>query len=236
MKNKMNWFWGGFFILAAIFVIASQLGGFGEIGFASMLATVLLAAVLVKSVASREFFGIFICLALLYLIYQQPLGLMEISFWLLLLAAILLSIGFSFIFHNHHQRRICYEHGEWQHTHQTREDIDDNNPYARVSFGASSKYLHGDCLRSGQFSVSFGALELFFDQAVLSPEGAEIELDCSFGAIKLYVPRTWRVIDRLRTSIGGVDNDVRLARPEEDAPQLTVSGTVSMGGVEIHYI
>ena len=140
MKNR-NWFWGIFFILAAVFVIASQMGSFVEVGFVSLLATVLLVALLIQSLINMEYFGIFLSLGLLYLIYQQPLDLPHISFWLLILAVIFISIGFSIILRSHHHKKWCCEHGEWRHD-KTAEDIDDNNPSARVSFGASSKYLH----------------------------------------------------------------------------------------------
>lgn len=234
MKNR-NWFWGFFFLLAAVFVIASQTGSFGQIGLLSILATVLLVALAIHSTIQRNFFGLFAPVALLYWIYQQPLGLLVISPWLLLLAAVLASIGFSCIFHPH-PNFSHYSHGGMESFNETVENVDDNNPYSKVTFGASSKYLHSDCLKSGQFFVSFGALEIFFDQAQLSPEGAEMFLDCKFGAIKLYVPKHWRVRDNLHASLGGVDNDLRMAQPTEDAPQLTLSGDVQFGAVEIHYI
>jgi hypothetical protein len=233
MKSR-NWFWGIFFLLSAVFVIASQTGSFVQIGFASVLATVLLAALLISSAVHRNYFGIFVPLAFLYVIYQQPLHFVRISLWLLILAAIFASTGFSFLFHRHPNSHMCWHHGE--SIQPTTENIDDNNPYAKVNFGASSKYLHGECPKGGQFDVSFGALELFFDQSQLSPDGAEILLDCSFGAIKLYVPRSWQVIDHVSTSLGGVDNDIRLAQPAENAPQLTLTGNVQLGGIEIHYI
>ncbi len=251
MKNR-NWFWGFFFLLSAIFVIASQTGSFGQIGVLSISATVLLAALGIHSAIERNYFGVFIPLALLYLIYQQPLHLIGISLWLLLLAAVLASIGFSILFHSHPHKfhsnpndNAVFSRGsdDWhswhdgsEHFTQTTEDIDDNNPCTKISFGASSKYLHADCLKSGQFFVSFGALEVFFDQAALSPEGAEIFLDCSFGAIKLYVPKQWQVIDHVRAGLGAVENDIRMAHPDENAPRLTLKGNVQLGAVEIHYI
>lgn len=236
MKNK-NWFWGLFFLLSAVFVIASQTGSFGQIGFLSILATVLLAAIIIRSLADLNFYGVFIPLGLLYLIYWQPLALIYISPWLLLLAAVLAGIGFSFFFHKHPHKAVCScSHDEIEHFNQTSENIDDNNPYAKVTFGSSSKYLHADCLKSGQFIASFGALEVFFDQAQLSPEGAEIFLDCSFGSIKLYVPKHWRVLDNLHASLGGVDNDTRLSQPNENSPRLTLTGSVQLGGIEIQYI
>ena len=231
MKSR-NWFWGIFFLLSAVFVIASQTGSFVQIGVISILATVLLAALAIQSLIYRNYFGIFLSLAFLYMIYRYPLGLPEISLWLLLVSAVLAGIGFSFIFHSHPPKMV-YTHGM---EHFTSESIDDNNPYAKVNFGSSSKYLHADCLKSGQFFVSFGALEVFFDQAQLSPDGAELFFDCSFGAIKLFVPKHWKVRDNLRASLGAVENDTRLAQPGENAPQLTLTGNVQLGAVEIHYI
>jgi len=235
MKSK-NWFWGLFFLLAAVFVIASQIGSFGQIGIISILATVLLVALLIHSVMNRNFFGVFLPLALLYWIYQQPFQLMPISPWLLLLSAVLASIGFSCIFRTYPKKWVHCHQGDTERFTQTTENIDDNNPYAKVSFGSSSKYLHADCLKGGQFYSSFGSLEVYFDQAQLSPDGTEIFVDCSFGDIELFIPRNWRVIDNIRTSLGSVENDVRVSNLEKDAPELTITGNVSFGSIEIHYI
>lgn len=247
MKNR-NWFWGIFFLLSAVFVVGSQLNSFVEIGFVSIMATVLLIAIIVESAFHRNFFGIFVPVAFLYNIYSKPLGLMDISIWLLLLAAVLASIGFSIIFKRYPKDWVCHKtyNNDWhgrsekgERTEQfcsTSETIDDNNPYAKVSFGSSSKYLHGTAIKSGQFSVSFGSLEVYFDQAQLDPEGAEIFLDCSFGDIGLYIPRNWNVKDNIQTNLGGVDNEAKFAHINENSPVLTLSGSVSLGGIEIHYI
>ena len=235
MKHKVNnWFWGVFFVLAAVFVVASQIVNFTQIGFWSILATVLLAAVFIQSLIHLNYFGVFVSLALAYMLYQNPLELYPISPWLLLLAAVLLSIGFHTIFHRHPKKSICGSRDFDRN--RTIEDIDDNNPYVKVSFGSSSKYLHGDSLRTGQFYCNFGALEVYFDQVTLSPEGAELFLDCHCGAITLFVPRTWRVVDKLNSSLGSVKDEQRRAAPAEGAPVLTLTGSVSLGALEIQYV
>ena len=99
-----------------------------------------------------------------------------------------------------------------------------------------SRYLHGDCLETARLYCSLGALEVFFDQAKLSPNGAEVSLECKLGAISIYVPKTWRVVDRINCTLGGVDMDNRYASPAEGAPQLTLTGSVSLGGIEVRYI
>ncbi|UOO37050.1 hypothetical protein IZU99_07175 [Oscillospiraceae bacterium CM] len=236
MKHN-NWFWGVFFVLAAVFVVASQILSFTQIGFLSILATVLLAAVFIQSLVKLNYFGAFLSLALAYLIYQQPLGLYFISPWLLILAAVLVSIGFHIIFRKHSKPPCCTSYAHHGEAHyETVEDIDDNNPSVRVSFGASSKYLHANALKTGQFSVSFGALDVYFDQVQLDLEGAQLFLDCSFGAIKLYFPKTWHIVDSLSASLGGVSNDTRFSKPGPGAPTVTLTGNVSLGGVEIYYV
>jgi predicted membrane protein len=232
MKNK-NWFWGLIFILAAIFLIAGQTGAFGEFGALSILATIFLLAISIDSLIHRSFFGVFLPIAGLYFIYQKPLGLMFISTWMLAAAAVLLSIGFSMIFGGHSHKKYNYHSKRLDGTVQT---TDENNPSVQVKFDSCSKYLHGDCLQSGNFSASFADLEVFFDQTTLSPDGAEIYVDCSFGNINLYIPRSWRVAESVSANFGKVENQVRNSQPEPDSPLLTVTGTVSFGDVSIRYI
>jgi hypothetical protein len=235
MKSK-NWFWGIFFLLSAVFIIGSQTGFFGQIGVLTLVATILLAALIISSIMDRNFFGVFISLAFLYMIYQQPLHLVAISVWLLFLAAILAGIGFSCIFSVHGFDHRNWHGKEGMSSFQSTENIDDNNPSARLSFGSTCKYLHADNLKSGQFYSSFGEMNLYFDQSQVSHEGAEIFMDCSFGSIKAYFPRTWRVKNNIRVSLGDVKEDMRRDQPGADAPQVTLVGNVSFGDIEIHYI
>jgi membrane protein implicated in regulation of membrane protease activity len=229
-----NWFWGIFFVAAAVLIIASQVTSFARIGFWTIAAAVLLAAVFFQSLVRLNYFGVFISLALGYILFQLPLHLVYISPWLLLLAAVLLAIGFHTIFRTRPKnaavrRRAAGGSGDYR----TVEDIDDNNPYVKVSFGASSKYLHADALRGGQFYCNFGALEVYFDQVHLAPEGAEIFVDCSFGEIKLFFPRSWQVEEKLHSGIGGVTSSFRGKPAAEGAPQITVTGNVSLGSLVI---
>ncbi len=244
MKHR-NWFWGLFFLAAAVFIVASPTGMFGQIGVVSLLVSILLVAVIAKSLQERNFFGVFVPVALLYLIYRQPMAWPFISPWLLIAAALFATVGCSLIFCNgRFHRHGKWESHKWEHDCPQGENnfststqtMDDNHPRARVSFGAAVKYLHADQLENAEFSVSFGAMEVYFDQAQLAANRAEVWVECSFGALKLYVPRHWRVVDELHTSLGGVDNHVRHAAPGEDAPVLILKGHVQFSGVEIWYV
>lgn len=232
--KRNNWFWGIFFVAAAVFVIASQVTSFAAIGFWSIVAAVLLAAVFIQSLIRLNYFGIFLPLALAYLIFQHPLGLIAISGWLLVLAAVLLSIGFSSIFSS---RPLWTKHPRRDagYAHVVGSD-DDNNPSVKASFNSICEYFHSNALKTAELSASFASLEVYFDEVQLDPEGAEIYLNCSFGSIELYFPKNWRVVDRLQCSLGGVENDQRRNIPGDDSPRVLLTGNVSFGGVEIHYV
>lgn len=234
MRNK-NWFWGFFFLFSAVFIIASQTGSFGKIEVMSLLATVFLAAIVIHSVIRLNYFGIFIPAAFLYMIYSAPLSWVVISPWILILASILISIGFSLIFNKHSKKAWCSHHGS-DHFSHNKENIDDNNPYTKVSLSSSSKYLHSDCLKSGNFKCSLGELELYFDQVQLSPEGAEIHLDCSLGSIILYVPKSWNVETKINITLGDVLDKKVNVNTSEGAPKLTLTGRVSLGSIEVKHI
>lgn len=234
MKRR-NIFWGIFLLLSAAFIIASQVVSFGTIGVWSILATVFLAAILIPSIIKLEFFGIFIPLAFLYMIYDEPFKqLPDISPWILLSAAVLLGAGFSILFRKRH-RRLKAVRCAVENSGRTSENIDDNNPYARVSLGSSSKYLHADALQSGRFEASLGELEVYFDAVQLSPAGAEVSVDCNLASMKLYIPKDWNVIDKISSTLGEV-NAPRRQTPAETAPRLTLTGNVKLGSIEIHYI
>lgn len=233
--KKRNWFWGIFFILATILLIASQVGSFTQIGFWSLLATILLVAIIIQSIVKRAFFGIFLPVALLYLIYQTPFGWIYLSPWILIIGAIMLSIGFQLLFKS--RSKHCYEDSRNHSSGQTfQSQSEENFPKINVKFGNVIRYLNSDCLSGGEFTTSFGNLEVYFDKATLSPEGAELFLDCNFGSISLYVPRHWSVVDQTNGSMGGVSFKNEPSPAEGQQPVLTLKGDINMASVEVRFI
>ena len=236
MKHK-NWFWGIIFLAAGAVVIASQVNGFTVLGFWSIAAVVLLAAVLVSSVVYLNFFGIFVPAALLYAILEKPFKWPEISVWVLLFAAVLVSIGFSILFHRqihrhcHHADYACSKHRE-----STKENVDGDDLFVNASFSDASKYLHADRLRQAHLTSSFGKLSVYFDNVKLDSAGAEVFVDVSFGKMDLYLPKDWRVEDRVETKGGTVSDHPRGTMQDENAPVLTLTGGVSFGSLEIQYV
>ena len=116
------------------------------------------------------------------------------------------------------------------------EGDDADNPYISVSFGYASRYLHSDNLESAELNCNFGGMEVYFDNVTLSPDGAEVNVNCNFGSIEIYVPSHWRVIDELNASLANAEVSRRLKENDTDAPTIKVTGSVSLGNVEVNRI
>ena len=268
--------WGLLLLLAAVFIVANQITGFVELGFWSILVGTLALAYAIASLIKLKFDSLPIPLAIVYIVIQTPLDLPHINAWLLILAAVLASIGLSIIlpkkmrsFVNVKKTRKRnngikidedgikvgdIEIGEDgikigrveidEDDADIEIDVDDhvvkdeynNNPEISMKFGGQSSYLHADSLETVHLECKFGGLEVYFDHAKLSPNGAKVYCDCKFGSIELFVPKEWHVYDDISVVSGGASRKRRKETPAPDAPVLTVKGDVAFGSIEIIYV
>ncbi|GLB29840.1 hypothetical protein LAD12857_17630 [Lacrimispora amygdalina] len=106
------------------------------------------------------------------------LGITEITPWPVLGAALFESIGLSIIFHDHH-----YHHGHYKNEEHFTEIIDQDDGksfHFETTFGSSIKYVNSDDFSQANLNCSFGAMKIYFDNAVIQNENAVIRLDVSF--------------------------------------------------------
>jgi hypothetical protein len=80
----------------------------------------------------------------------------------------------------------------------------------------------------------FGGMELTFNESSSSNDELFVDLDVSFGGIRLHVPRTWDIVFETNCIMGGVDSDARL--PLENSSKLILTGKILFGGVEVLYL
>ena len=230
--KKERVFWGIFFIMAAVFIVIGKLGGLGDVNFLTLLLSVFIGACLIKSVMHKSVGGILFSLAFLCIIYAKPLGIEVLTPWTVLGAALLGTIGASFLYR---------PKGDWfaygsNHisSKETVEIVEDAQIEFNTSFGGSIKYINSDNFQSARLRCSFGAMKVYFDNAVIENGQATVEIDVSFGGMELYIPRSWKVINNVAASFGGIDE--KNHNDTASAPILNLVGKVSFSGVEIIYI
>jgi hypothetical protein len=107
--------------------------------------------------------------------------------------------------------------------------------YLRVShiFGGGKEQVTSQDFQGGEVSAIFGGTELDLRDAGLSEDGAVLDVTVVCGGIQLRVPRDWTVTVQVTTLIGGVDTKRSQPRPEDARGELTISGAIVCGGVEV---
>lgn len=235
--KKERIFWGVFFILGAIFLLFSQTSFMKglELNLWNIIWTILLVAIMVKSIARRRFFGIFLPLAFLIIIYDDPLGI-DVASWTIIGAAVLLSIGCDIIF-PHKWRDEWHNHCQSSGSVAFDEVVDtDCNEQVRqeVHFGSSIKYVNSDNFRGGHFECSFGSMKVYLTNAIMQEPQVTIFVENCFGGVELYVPREWTVVTHLESAFGGVEE--RGCRQPDGIHTLYIQGENSFGGITIIYI
>ncbi len=231
--KKERIFWGALFILAGIFLIISKLGFFPDVNIFSLLLTVFLVVIIVKSVLRLNFSGILFPMAFICIIYDKELGITAITPWTVLMAALFGSIGLSMIFHKH-VKWGNYNHECENYEFEKINIEDESNVRFKNSFGASIKYINTDKFEQGYFECSFGAMKLYFDNVDMSNKSAIVRIDASFSGIELYIPKTWSVQDKTNVFLGSVSEKNR--NNQITTNSLTLVGDISFSGVEIIYI
>jgi predicted membrane protein len=237
--------WGIFLLLAAALVVVNQVGGFVEIGFWSLAIAALAVAMFISCLVSLSWGTLPIPIAVLYYIFQQDLnesyGFPILGFWSLVLVTLLACAGLSVLLPRRWKRVKFKNTGRRDRGGERPEpgggETDsDNNPVIDLRFGHVSRYIHADSLERAVLNCQLGAIEVYFDQAQLSPDGAEIICNVQCGAIEMHIPKHWRVDDRINCTLGGVEMSNRRADPDENSPLVTIKGNVSLGGIEINRV
>lgn len=253
-RNK-NWIWGILLLLAAGGLIANQFGLFRPLDFWTIVAAVLGLIFLGSAITNKTLSTVPFIIAMAYLVLRNQGVLPFVALWVVLAAAALSSVGIGLIFpqkipqgsrfvvgsftsydEDDYDGEVDSEEGREERRRRAQATGIDNNPAVSVNFGSASRYLHADKLETVSLSCNFGGMEIYFDQAQLHPSGANVYLDCKFGGIDIYVPRHWRVNEQVNCTIGAVDIDSRKATPTENAPELTITGNILCGGVDIWYV
>lgn len=233
-------FWGLFFILGAVFLIASKLGFLAEFNIFSLVLTVLFVAIIIKSIISRSFSGVFFPTAFILMIYDKPLGIENLTPWTVLAAALFLSIGCYMLFGKKRKKAAKIKHhedhyeGHDENFDEIIDEEDGENVSYTVKWGSGIKYVNSSALKKVSLKCDFGAMKVYLDNAKLQGGTAEVNLDLAFGGIELYVPKEWYVENQAEVTFAGIEEKNRNA--QNTVGTLILRGNISFAGVTILYV
>lgn len=234
MKRK-SIAWGIVLIVLAVYLVTSSLDLIPHLPIFKILFTLFMAYICVKGILKINFFEIIMPLALLGCVYDDVLGITEITPWILILAAFLVSVGLDMIFKNFRVTKHVEIEGV-SGVNGIKEHTTENGMFIKVdcAFGNVSKYIDSDAFSGADIDAAFGQCNVYFDNAVMASNVVSVKVDNSFGQTNLYFPATWRM-DMRKDSVFG--NVVISGNPctDLDAPLVHLDVENAFGQVNLYF-
>lgn len=217
-----------------VFNLPVALAGVGVFG---LIVAFIMAVCVVQNIIDLNFGGIFIPLAIIAIIFDDALGITAITPWVVLIAAVLLTIAFSMIFpkhglgHRHHG--INGDHNKY-----TEYSDESNGGYVMHSmrFGSATKYVRNQELVKADLFSNFGEMSVFFDGAHAAGDKVVIDCRASFGQMNIFLPREWEVINKTNAVFGSVRDNTNNHGIPENAVKCVVQGSISFGEIVINRV
>ena len=228
-------FLGVVLIFASIALIIKKLGYFGHINIFSIVLTIFLIGIMIKSIFKRNFAGILFPIAFICIIFDDKLGITAITPWTVLIAAALGSFGLSMIFPN--KSRKYYHNYNWNDKNSSIIYEDNKNSIKlNTSFSHSTKNINNLDFERADINCSFGRMEVYFDNTVLKDGRGIIMVDTSFSNVELYIPKSWTVQNKTNSSFGGLNINEKNISSATSENVLTIIGNISFAVVDIIYV
>jgi hypothetical protein len=99
-------------------------------------------------------------------------------------------------------------------------------------FGGGEERVTSQEYQGGEVTAICGGVKLDLREATLQSGRATLDVTIICGGLELLVPRDWKVNIQTTTMLGGTENKKRDTAGAA-AAELTITGTVLMGGIEV---
>lgn len=219
-------------IILSIILIISKFGFLNDFGIWSLLFTIFLIYVIIKSIYPINFGGILFPIAFLCIIYNKQLNIEVLTPWTVLIVAALGTIGLSMIFHGKEGHRNYNRIGNYKF--DVIDSEDESNVVQKTSFGATTKYINSENFKQADFDCTVGAMEIYFDKANVKEGKAIVRINAYCSGINLYVPKKWNVENHLEVFLSGVEQKNR--NEPDGLTTLVLIGNIRLSGVEIIFV
>ncbi len=193
-------FWGLVLVVAAVVLILDGVGVLDKLGYGisvwRIIAGILLLAWIVTSLIRLHFADVFIPLGLLFLVFEGPLAKAAgrtdgtlIPTWIVIVASILLTVGFNIIFRP--LRTVSINGKDY-----------DSTP---GKVGNKVLYMDADKLDGTVIRDHLGTVQVYVKDTPAYSGSAVITVTDNVGKVVIHLPEDWDVITQTGDNIGLID-------------------------------
>lgn len=202
----------------------------------ALVVGLIMVVIIFHSLIDRCYAGIFFPIAVICILFDKPLGITAITPFIVLIAALLLSIAFDMIFPAHHREHRYSHGGHNQFSGKFSETFDESENGSVIystQFGSSTRYVRSRNLSSADLSSRFGEMSVFFDKAEVPGKTVRIDCGVSFGAMNVYIPESWTIVNKVNVTLGHCEIEGTNPIANEDSVTCIVNGSVAFGELKI---
>lgn len=229
------------FILLAILIVGSGMGMIPNIPWFKIICTFFFAVAAVKALVKREFFGCIMSLCVLGWMYDDILGIEEITPFPLFFAGALLAIGLGMIFKRNTVKTFYKDGDAWYYgstsdTNSGTEEWQDGGRHVSLenNFNSVSKYVNAQAFSTADLENNFGSANIYFNNAVMAGKEANVKLENNFGQMNVYFPDIWRVSLSQESAFGKI-NVFGEPNRDMDAPLVVIHAESNFGELNIYF-
>ena len=224
-------FWGIVLVLGAVALILSSAGvNFGvELSAWRIVGGVFLLAWLIYTCIKLKFTDVFFPLAFLFLVFEGPIANAMgrpdgklVSTWIVLLAALMLTIGTKAIFSKHGP----------VHVEKGVKPNPDNDHSGR--FGNTTVYFDAADLSGAVVRENLGNIHVYFSNKDAYTGGGSVTITENLGQVTLHLPTEWEAVVTASENLGKVSVPDKGAAGA-GARKLDLVVTENLGHVTVVY-
>lgn len=221
---------GVLLIVGTLIMIANEFFGSPIEGLQSwrIMVGVVLLCVVVKLFMCLKITWIYFPLMFIYLVFEKAIsfkvgreGENLINHWILLLAALMLTLGTGLLF------SLRQKNGFAQLVYRKKKKKKKEKESA-LEFSSTSMFIDATEFKREKVENASGTVSVFFTKPDEYRGGGELEIDSGFGTVSIHVPFDWKVINNCEGDVDGLDELV--GNPEK---AITICGSCALGTVEI---
>lgn len=213
------------FVGVGVLIILSSLGLLGSFGWFTLILSACLIYLLIVAVLKLNFYQMFFSIAVLFILHQEDLFNLDLSWFSIMLSAFLLATGCNMIFKDQRREKKGYFKNEFASA--------DAENSAEVNFASRILYIIDQEFEVSNLECNFGNLKVYFNEAKMKDKNALVNVEANFSEVTLFVPQDWHVVDQVDTTFGSCK--IQLVNTLGDNV-LIINGDVTFATLNIRYI
>ncbi len=222
------------FILIGILFLGRNLGFISYDIFKQLISWQMLLVVLgISSLVKRKVTGGLILIAIgVYFMVPFSFGWW---YWLHTYWPLVFIILGIHLIYKHWKKTVGKGNHNFHMDHNTSScQVENGVLNSEVTFGAIQQIVLDPLFKGGVIKNTFGSTVIDLKNTSILPGETQLNIECVFGAVELFVPSDWNVVFHMDSMLSGyTDKRFNIVQPDDDVRTLVITGRIVFSGLEV---